>query len=153
MGNIWKFLLLAVGCIIVVALITLSLRVSKKGEGDTEKNLVQYSKVASDAEDIDLKIYDNVEVKGSEIVDLIKKYNDNEYLSIVVDTNSGVSTAYINPCLAIGVTAPTVNSGIDFSALPTAKSNSNYINQAGMFHSTVYYDANDVVACVWFTQQ
>lgn len=153
MGNIWKFLLLAVGCIIVVALITLSLRVSKKGEGDTEKNLGLYSKVVSNAEDIDLKIYDNVDVKGSEILELIKKYKDNDYLSIVVDTNGGASTAYINPCSATGVTAPILNSGVDFSALPSAKSNANYINHAGIFHSTVYYDANDVVACVWFTQQ
>ncbi len=152
MSNIWKFLLLAVGCIIVVALITLSLRVSKKGEGDTEKNLGQYNEVASDAEEVDLKIYDGVEVKGSEIVELIKKYNDNEYLSIVVDTNGGVSTAYINPCAATGVTVPTTNSGIDFSALPTSKSNANYINEGGLFRSTVYYDANDVVACIWFQQ-
>lgn len=153
MGNVWKFLLLAVGCIIVVALITLSLRVSNKGESDTDKNLGQYNEYAGNAEDVDLKIYDNVDVKGSEIVELIKKYNEHEYLSVVVDTNGGVSTAYINPCAATGITLPSVNSGVDYSALPSNKGNVNYINESGMFHSMVYYDANDVVACIWFTQQ
>lgn len=153
MGNVWKFLLLAVGCIIVIALISLSLRVSKKGEADTEKNLGQYNRIASDAQDADLKLYDNIEVKGSEIVELIKEYNDHDYLSVVVDTNGGSSTAYINPCVATGITMPVTNTGIDYSALPSSKSSGNYINEAGIFRSLVYYDSNDVLACIWFTQQ
>ncbi len=153
MGNVWKFLLLAVGCIIVVALITLSLRVSDKGETDTEKNLGQYNMIASAAEDTDLKLYDNIEVKGSEITGLIKKYNDHDYLSVVVDTKAGTSTAYVNPCVATGITMPVTNSGVDYSALPTTKASVNYINEAAIFRSYVYYDSNDIVACIWFTQQ
>ncbi|HKL79777.1 MAG TPA: hypothetical protein VJ888_04995 [Mobilitalea sp.] len=153
MSNVLKFLLLAFGCIIVIGLITLSGRISKKGEGDSEQNLGQYNNVASAAEDADLKLYDNVDVKGSEIVDLIKKYNNHEYLSIVVDTKRGVSTAYVNACAETVDALPTTNSGIDFSALSDSKSNANYINEADTFHSTVYYDENDVVACIWFVQE
>ena len=151
MGNIWKFLLLAVGCIIVVALITLSLRISKKGEGDTEKNLGQYSKVAGDAEDAELKMYDGTEVNGSEIKALIRKYGGDDYLSIKVINGKSDTEDYIH--------ASTIINGVATigAALTTAISENpavdNYINDGGTFKGALFYDQNDIVACLRFTQQ
>lgn len=151
MSNIWKFLLLAVGCIIVVALITLSLRVSKKGEGDTEKNLGQYNKIAGDAEDVDLKMFDGTEVNGSEIKDLIRKHQGNDYLSIKVINGKNDTEDYIH--------GSTITNGVVTigTALTTAisenPSDDNYINDGGTFKAAVFYDQNDVVGCIRFTQQ
>lgn len=152
MNNALKFLLLAAGCAIVVLLITVGVKTANKGKEDIEGNVGQYSEAASNYEDVDKTVYDGTVVLGTEVKRVIETYNDDAYLSVVVDTSRGDSTAYINACAVTGLTI-TTNSGIDFTALPTAKTNANYINDAGEFLTTVYYDANNVVACIWFQQQ
>ena len=151
MGNVWKFLLLAVGCIIVVGLITLSLRISNKGETDTSKNLEVYSKIAGDAEDLNLKRLDESEVNGSEIKDIIRGYTGDDYLSIKVINGKNDTEDYIhvstitNRVAAIGAAVAT--------AISEDPSDGNYINDAGIFKAEVIYDQNDVIACIRFTQK
>lgn len=152
MSNALKFLLLAVGCIIVVGLISLGIYITDKGKTDATGSLAQYSSTAGESEDVKLRLYDNTDVLGSEIVKLIREYDNHDYISIVVDTAGGNPVAYVNPCRAIGVTPPSYNTGTKYSALPKEKIDSNYINEAGTFHSAIYYDENDVLACIWFDQ-
>lgn len=152
MNNALKFLLLAAGCALVVLLITVGVKTANKGNDDIEGNVDQYSEAASGYEDVDKTVYDGSIVLGSEVKRLIENYNEEDYLSIVVDTVRGASTAYVNACTVTGLTV-TTNSGIDFSAIPKLKTDNNYINEAGEFLATIYYDANDVVACIWFQQQ
>ena len=151
MGNVWKFLLLAVGCIIVVALITLSLRISKKGETDTADNLELYHRVAGEAVNMDIKMYEGTEVLGSEIKQLIRKYYEDDYLSIKVTNGKNDTEDYIhgstitNGVAAIG-TALTTGISVD-------PQDDNYINDSGIFKAEVLYDQNDIVACIRFRQQ
>ncbi len=151
MGNVWKFLLLAVGCIIVIALITLSLRISKKGEADTADNLELYQRVAGDAENLDIKIYDETEVLGSEIKQLIRKYSEDDYLSIKVINGKDDTEDYIhrstitNGVAAIGAALTT--------GISEKPQDDNYINDSGRFKAEVLYDQNDIVACLRFCQQ
>lgn len=151
MGNVWKFLLLAVGCIIVIALITLSLRIYKKGEADTADNLELYQRVAGDAENLDIKIYDETEVLGSEIKQLIRKYSEDDYISIKVTNGKNDTEDYIhgssitNGVAAIGAA---LNTGISEDP-----QDDNYINDSGRFKAEVLYDQNDIVACLRFWQQ
>lgn len=152
MSNTLKFLILAATCALVILLITIGIKTANKGKDDIEGNVNEYSSASGDYHDVDLELYDGTIVRGAEIKRLIESYNDDEYLSIVVKTKRGESRAYINSCNIAGLTV-TTNSGIDYSALPKLKSDSNYISATGKFLSTVYYDTNDVVACIWFQQQ
>lgn len=161
MNNVLKFLLLAFGCIIVIGLITLSARISKKGESDTEQNLETYNRVAGDAEDIDLKIYDGQETQGSEIKDLIRKYSKHDYLSIKVINGKKNTEDYIHVST---VTSEEATTGAqvttlaaigekDDTVISDKPSDVNYINDVGIFMTKVIYDKNDVVACLLFTQK
>ena len=151
MSNIWKFLLLAVGCIIVVALITLSLRVSKKGESDTEKNLGQYNRVAGDAEDAELTMYEGTEVNGSEIKDLIRRHSGDDYISIKVINGKKDTEDYIHVST---ITNGVATIGAELSTAVSEKtSDDHYINDGGTFKAAVFYDQNDIVACLRFIQQ
>ena len=152
MNNALKFLLFAAGCAIVVLLITVGMKTANKGKEDIEGNVGQYSEAASNYEDVDKTVYDGTVVLGSEVKRVLEEYNAEDYLSVVVDTSRGTSTSYINACAVTGLTV-TPNSGIDFSALPSAKTDPNYINDSGKFLATVYYDDNNVVGCIWFQQQ
>lgn len=152
MSNALKFLLLAVGCAIVVLLITVGVKTANKGKDGIDGNVDQYSKAASNYEDVDLKVYDGNIVLGNEVKRVIEDYNDDDYISVVVVTLKGTSSAYVNACTVTDLKV-TYNSGIDFSAVPKVKTDENYINDTGKFLSTVYYDENNVVACIWFEQQ
>ncbi|HKL79778.1 MAG TPA: hypothetical protein VJ888_05000 [Mobilitalea sp.] len=161
MNNVLKFLLLAFGCIIVIGLITLSGRISKKGESDTEQNLETYNRAAGDAEDIELKIFDGQETQGSEIKELIRKYSSHDYLSIKVingktNTEDYIHESTITSKEATAETEVTTVAAIgdkDDTAISDKPSDTNYINDVGIFKTEVIYDQNDVVACLRFTQQ
>ena len=161
MNNVLKFLLLAFGCIIVIGLITLSGRISKKGESDAEQNLETYNRAAGDAEDIELKIFDGQETQGSEIKNLIRKYSKHDYLSIKVINGKTNTEDYIHEST---ITSEEATTGAevtmlaaigdkDDSAISDKPSDTNYINDVGIFKTKVIYDKNDVVACLLFTQQ
>jgi hypothetical protein len=152
MSNALKFLLLAAGCGLVILLITVAVLTAQKGKADIDSNVGQYSNTASEYEDVDLKAYDGTIVLGKEVKRIIEMYNSDDYLSIVVDTSRGSSTSYINACTLSGLTI-TANTGTDYTAIPTTKSNADYINNSGEFLCTVHYDANGIVTCLWFTQQ
>jgi hypothetical protein len=153
MNNALKFLLLAAGCAVVVLLITVGIKTANKGKEDVDQNIGQYSEAASNYEDVEKTVYDGTVVLGTEVKRLIETYDDDDYLSIVVDTTKGVSTSYINTCEVPDLTVST-DSGIKFSGMSLLKkTDSNYINDAGEFLTKVHYDENNVAACIWFQQQ
>jgi hypothetical protein len=153
MNNALKFLLLAAGCALVVLLITVGVKTANKGKEDVDSNIGQYSEAASHYEDVDKTVYDGTIVLGTEVKRLIETYDDDEYLSIVVDTVGGVATSYVNTCEVPELTVST-DSGIKYSGMSLlTKVDANYINDAGEFLTTVYYDDNNVAACIWFQQQ
>ncbi|MDF2942798.1 MAG: hypothetical protein K0S01_1656 [Herbinix sp.] len=153
MNNALKFLLLAAGCALVVLLITVGVKTASKGKDDIDGNIGQYSKNASDYKEVDKTVYDGTVVLGTEVKRMIETYDKDDYLSIVVDTSRGVSTAYVNKCVVPALTVST-NSGIKYSGMATLqKSDSNYINDSGEFLASVHYDENNVAACIWFQQQ
>ena len=153
MNNALKFLLLAAGCAIVVLLITVGVKTTNKGKEDIDGNVGQYSEAAGDYKEVDKTVYDGTTVLGKEVKRLIETYDDDDYLSIVVDTIRGVSTAYVNACVVPDLTV-TTNSGVKFSGMSTLKkTDANYINDAGEFLASVHYDKNNVTACIWLQQQ
>lgn len=151
MNNALKFLLLAAGCAVVVLLITIGVKTANKGKEDTNGNLDQYSKLAGEYEDIELKVYDNAVVLGSEIKQLIKDNQKNNYLSIKVRNGKNNDEDYLYSS-TITDNVVTIGNQVN-TAVSTTPSSANYINDAGKFLCKVFYDKNGVVACLQFQQQ
>jgi len=151
MNNALKFLLLAAGCALVVLLITVGVKTANKGKEDTDGNLDQYSKMASEYEDIDLKVYDNTTVLGSEVKRLINEKARDEYLSIKVKNGKGYEEDYIHTATIGASNIVKIETAVT-TAIATKTSSDNYINDAGTFTSDVLYDQNDIVACIRFVQ-
>lgn len=152
MNNALKFLMLAAGCALVVLLITVGVKTANKGKEDTDGNLDQYSAMASDYEDIDLKVYDDTTVLGSEIKRLINEKEGDEYLSIKVINGKSDEEDYIHTSTIGTKNVVTIGTALT-TAIATNTSAANYINDSGTFKSTVLYDQNDVVACIRFIQE
>jgi hypothetical protein len=151
MSNALKFLLLAAGCGLVILLITVAVMTAKKGENDTNANLDQYSSMAGEYEDIDLKVYDGNVVMGSTIKDLIGKYAGSDYFSVKVHNGKGNTTDYIRSST---IASNTVTIGTASAAAVSANpSEVSYINDSGTFLCEVLCDQNGIIACLRFDQQ
>ena len=152
MNNALKFLLLAAGCALVVLLITVGVKTANKGKENTNGNLDQYSKMASNYDDIELKVYEGTEVLGKEVKSLIHDLAGDDFISIRVINGKVDTEDYIH---TPSISSSSVVTGI--ATVTTAVSNvpsaGNYINDSGTFLCDVLYDQNDVVACLRFTQQ
>jgi len=152
MNNALKFLLLAAGCAIVVLLITVGVKTANKGKEDTDGNLDQYSAMAGDYEDIDLKVYDEDIILGSEVKNLIKDNTGDSYVSIKVTNGKSDTEDYIHAS-TIGTNNVVTIGAVVTTAVSTSSSADNFINDAGLFLCSVLYDQNGVVACLRFIQQ
>jgi hypothetical protein len=151
MNNALKFLLLAAGCALVVLLITVGVKTANKGKEDTDGNLDQYSALAGEYEDIELKVYDSATVLGSEVKRLIDEKAGDKFLSIKVINGKSDEEDYINSStITSGVASITATSAVTVSTSPK---DTNYINDSGTFLCEMFYDLNGVVACLRFTQQ
>ncbi len=152
MNNVLKFLLLAAGCIIVVVLISLGFNLANKGKADVDTNVEKYNTLSSKYQDIEITMYDGMMVLGSEVKQLIRDYSNDEYLSILVETNMGnKSVAYVNSSSLVGATSGDPKDHHDIATMK--KEDKDYINDRGEFIGKVYYDDNDLVACLEFKQQ
>jgi hypothetical protein len=151
MSNALKFLLLAAGCGLVILLITVAVMTAKKGEDDTNANLDQYSRMAGEYEDIDLKVYDSSVILGSEVKDLIKGNSGDSYLSIKVLNGKGNTTDYIHVS-TIASNIVTIGA-VSAAAVSASPADLNYINDSGTFLCETLYDQNGVVACLRLKQQ
>lgn len=153
MNNALKFLLLAVGCILVVGLISLGMFITEKGKTDAGTSLAQYSEAAGSADDIELKIYDGNEVSGSEVKRLIKNRAGDEYLSIKVINGKNNEEDYIHGSTIEDNILTEIESTPDDTTISENPGDNHYINDNGIFKAELFYDSNDILACIRFQQQ
>ncbi len=101
----------------------------------------------------DISIYDGMTVSGSDVLNAIRKFQ-NDYLSIEVVTGRDTSgTSYIyNSTESSGV----INMGSEITFDITKamdKTENTYINPTGRFLGSIYRDANGNIAKIKFEQQ
>lgn len=93
MENALKFVLLAVGLIIVVALVGYGFSLTSVGQNLLNGGMSQLTATTATMADMDKQLYDNTTVTGKEVVTAIKKYNDGGCLVIVI-TKVGGAVVY-----------------------------------------------------------
>ena len=155
MNNVLKFLLLAAGCIIVVVLISLGFNLANKGKADVDTNVEKYNNLSAKYDDVEITIYDGMTVLGSEVKQLIKNYENDDYLSIVVKTSMASSPIpYVNTPESDEIKSKPTGSPKTYHEMQAVtKRENDYINDRGNFLGKVYYDENNVASCIWFEQQ
>ena len=96
-------------------------------------------------------MYDGLEVSGSEVVNVINKYKNDEF-GVIVETNKS-TTNYINNITVDANNVATLGSSSSASIKDTTNvRNSAYINQNAQFVGEALRDSNNAIIGIRFKQ-
>lgn len=148
MENSLKGLILAAGTIITCVVISLGFFIAREAKDTASNGANQINKLNSEFVESDKVIYDGATVSGSEVLNVIKKFQD-EKLGIMVKTNK--SETYYGYVFdeATGDIAKASDTSYDVACDSDSKM---YINPYVNFEGKLIRDNNDVITGIIFEQ-
>mgnify|MGYP006421337503 CR=1 FL=1 len=160
MENSLKMLMIGAAVAITLAIITAGFYILRQGQGIMKSSSEKVSQISSEIEESEFTIYENQEVSGSEVVNLVRKYREDR-IGIYVKTgkdgdNNG--TWYINN-ISLNNTDDEVYIGsIDSedgeSLSPLIdEENDKYVNPNGRFLGKIVRNENDSIIGLHFVQK
>ncbi len=152
MSTAQKILLFAVGALVLAFFVVIGITTATEGQKIANSGTAQAKNVSNEYSEIDRTVYDNCDVLGSTLSDLISSVvEEGEELSIIVKTNanqSGVEYNYnmdrTKPYKIIKLTTS--------PSIPSNITDSNYINPNAQFRGKIFKDANNNIIAIEFTQ-
>lgn len=142
-----KALLLGAALFITIALITLGVIVYNTASDGAKAANKEFSSIQTELSEQTFLVYDNTDVSGSQVINAIRKFDD-ENVGIKVTTGKG-TTWYnydaTNPDSLATATGAIANTSIE--------SNAEYVNPSGKFSAKILRDSNDVIRAIHFVQQ
>jgi hypothetical protein len=150
MENSLKGLILAAGVIITCIVIGLGFYIAREARDTAANGAGQINKLNAEFNESDKVMYDGLEVSGSEVINVVNKFKNDEF-GVVVNTKKS-STNYIYS-LVISNNVATLGSTVS-TPIKTAQdvTNSTYINPNEQFEGEVLRDANNAIVGLRFTQ-
>ncbi|PGT83230.1 ABC transporter permease [Bacillus sp. AFS040349] len=142
-----KALLLGAALFITIALITLGVVVYNTASDGAKTANKEFSSIQTELSEQTFLVYDNTDISGSQVINAIRKFDDDE-LGIKVTTGKG--TAWYNYDATNPDTLTTASGAIANTSIET---NNAYINPSGKFAAKIIRDSNDVIRAIQFTQQ
>lgn len=149
MSNALKGLILAAGVIITCVVIGLGFYISREANAAATSGIGQISRMNKEFSEQDKVMYDGLDVTGSEVINAINKYK-NENIAVKVETKKSI--IYYNWKLNADDTKLDVASDESVKNAQTITHN-NYINQKAQFTGSIIRDANDTIIGISFKQQ
>ncbi|WP_343208976.1 hypothetical protein [Anaerolentibacter hominis] len=148
MENSLKGLLLAAGTIITCIVISLGFFIAREARDTASSGTGQISKLNAEFNESDKLIYDGMTVSGSEVVNAINKFK-NEEIGVKVTTHKS-TVHYIR---TLGQDNQTI-SGKSSASVKDAQAvaNEHYINPNARFLGEVLRDKNDTIIGLFFQQ-
>lgn len=146
-----KALLLGAGTVITCIVISLAFYITRGSRDTATSAFSNISKINAEFNESDKVMYDGLSVAGSEVINVINKYK-NDQLSIIVSTKKSVTYYGYNTIVTDGVYSLGTASS---SSINDAKkiTHSAYINQSAQFTGEVLRDSNNTVIGIKFTQE
>lgn len=149
MENSLKGLMLAAGIIITCIIISLGFYIAREASDTASSGTGQINELQAEFADTSKTMYENTEVSGSEVVNVIRKFSD-EMIGIKVQTKKNTSYYIYQFSDADGSLKHA--STLDYKSAQNASAE-NYINPTGRFLGAVVRDANGTITGLCFVQQ
>ena len=148
MENSLKGLILAAGTVITCLVITLGFYLSKEAQATASTGTSQIGKINSEFAENDKTMYDGVKVSGSEVINAIRKFEDDK-MGISVVTNTGQT--FYGYAFNIDTGDLTIKNTNEYTDA-ISENDASYINPYADFKGEVVRNANDVITGIVFTQ-
>ena len=141
--------MLAAGMIITCIIISLGFYIAREASDTASSGTGQINELQAEFSDTSKTMYENTEVSGSEVINVIRKFSD-EMIGVKVQTKKNTSY-YIYQFNDTDGSLKNASS-LDYKSAQNVTS-SNYINPTGRFLGTVVRDANGTITGLSFVQQ
>lgn len=141
-----KFLTTAAGIVLTIALIAVWFSIANKGKTGINESVSQFDSLMSQYSDMQLSLYDDATVSGSEIITLIKALSLESHYTIHVKNGSGKEKSYTYELI-------TANDSSMLKDMVDKKKEENYINPSASFKSSVTYNENGIISDITFEQK
>ena len=149
MENSLKGLMLAAGIIITCIIISLGFYIAREASDTASSGTGQINELQAEFADTSKTMYENTEVSGSEVINVIRKFSD-EMIGVKVQTKKNTSY-YIYQFIDTDGSLKNAST-LDYKSAQNATS-ANYINPTGRFLGAVIRDANGTITGLSFVQQ
>ena len=149
MENSLKGLMLAAGIIITCIIISLGFYIAREASDTASSGTGQINELQAEFAETSKTMYENTEVSGSEVINVIRKFSD-EMIGVRVQTKKNTSYYIYQFNDADGSLKNA--STLDYKSAQNAAS-ANYINPTGRFLGSVVRDANGTITGLSFVQQ
>lgn len=152
MENGIKFLLIGAAIVIALVLISFGFLMLRTGQDTGKAALSKTQQLTAEVMESDIKMYDAMEISGSEVVNVVQKFKNEKYGVKIVTGKDTTGTWYVYT-----VTEASNNALGAVSAAPIAsaldESNAKYVNPNGNFEGKVLRDLNGAITGIVFTQK
>ena len=149
MENSLKGLMLAAGIISTCIIISLGFYIAREASDTASSGTGQINELQAQFADTSKTMYENTEVSGSEVINVIRKFSD-EMIGVKVQTKKNTSY-YIYQFNDTDGSLKNAST-LDYKSAQNATS-ANYINPTGRFLGAVIRDANGTITGLSFVQQ
>lgn len=153
--NVLGFIKWAAGIVITLAIISIAFIVFNIAKDGTMAGINKISTMNAQIAESDITIYDDQEISGSEVVNVIRKFNKS-YLAIQVITGKDTSGTWYGYNASVSESTGVATMGSESSSDITNaidETHERYINPNGRFMSKVYRDKNGTAIAITFLQK
>lgn len=151
--NVLGFIKWAAGIVITLAIISIAFIVFNIAKDGTMAGVNKISAMNAQIAESDITIYNDQEISGSEVVNVIRKFEE-EYLAVQVITGKNSGGTWYGYSASVSSGVATMGSQASSSVADAIdETNTKYINPNGRFMGKVYRDTNGAAVAVIFTQK
>lgn len=148
MENATKAILLGAGIVITLVLVSLGFLLLNGATGTVDTQLTDMESQKQQALEQKYTKYDDKTVNGSEVLNALKEFKDDE-ICLRVITNRGTTDYYYT----LGTNNVLGTGGTNDLGPTKEKTGDKYINPSAKFEAEVRRDANDTITGIVFDQQ
>lgn len=153
MENSVKAIIIGASIAITMVIVSIGFYILRQGQDVAENASKNFSEINAEMAESKYTIYDENTISGSEVVNVVKKFK-NENIAIGVSTKASSDFTWYIYKATIGSDDIVDSLDDTTTSINTMISSGNkYVNPNAQFLGKVYRDANDVIAAIKFIQQ
>lgn len=153
MENSLKAILIGAGVVITLIVVSIGFLLMRSGQSTAQNAISKLNQMNAEMSESQYTMYEGVENRGSEVVNVLKKFKD-EYIGIQVKTNKIPSgTWYIHTVTISNNVGSIGTKSTNLISNTMDETKTEYINPNGKFLGELVRDENGTVVAMIFTQK
>jgi hypothetical protein len=153
MENSLKAIIIGAGVVITMIVVSIGFLLMRSGQSTAQNAINRLDQISSEMSESEYTMYDGMEIRGSEVVNVLRKYKD-EYIGIYVKTKKSTNGVwYVYDVTLSGNEAKIGSPSTESISDTMDETNVNYVNPNGVFIGSIARDENGRIAALMFEQK